>query len=240
MSFFKRIGKTLGKVAPIVAPALMLGNLASGRGPFGGGGGAGAPPGNPAAAGMGYLDQIPGAVGEYYKPFIAQGQQAQSAVNPIYGRMSQDPTEFINSIMRGYSPSEGYKFKEREMTRAAQNDAAQGGFSGTRTSQMQQADLVRGLLGEDMQKFLENILGVQKTGLGGQESRIERGFNAGTGYGDIVGSNLGQQGGFGFQGENQVNLNAIDRQRMKQDRRSSFLNFLSGGLGAGASLMGGR
>ncbi len=202
MSFFKRIGRIFG----------------------GGGGGQ-----NPAQSAMPYLNQIPGAVGEYYKPFITAGQQAQEVVNPIYGRMSQDPNEFLNQIMRNYTPSEGYRFKERMLTRAAQNDAAQGGFLGTPTSQLQQADIVRGLLGDEMQQYLGNILGIQGAGLQGQENRIGRGFQASTGYGDILGSNLGQQAGLAFQGQAQQNANRLSR-------RNSFLNFLGQGLGAGARL----
>lgn len=223
---------------------------------FGGGGKSGGGGGfnfmdlpNPANSAMPYLNQIPGAVGEYYKPFINEGALASGVSNPVYNRMTENPTDFIDAIMRSYSPSEGYKFKEKYLTQAARNAAAQGGFAGTPTSQLEQADLVRGLLGEDMQQYLANILGVQQQGLQGQENRIGRGFQAGLGYGDILGSNLGQQAGLAFQGQSQLNQNAIDQQRMnferqqmdrarRDNRRNAFFKTLGNAAGVGAKMLG--
>jgi hypothetical protein len=198
------------------------------RGLFGGGRSGG----NPADAGMGYLNQIPGAVQPYYQPFIESGRQAESMTNPIYERMSRSPGAFIEELMQGYTPSRGYRFKQEQMERSMRNDASHGGFVGTPYSQQQQGELTQGLLSQDMQEFLANLLGVQGSGLAGQESRIERGHRASTGYGDIVGSNLAQQGFLASQGRAQ-------QMSMDQARSNARRQFLSNLIGSGASFMGG-
>lgn len=188
--------------------------------------------GNPADAGMGYLNRIPAEVGKYYQPFISSGQQAEQITNPIYGQMSQNPQDFLNSIMRGYNPSEGYRFKERELGDALRNTAAAGGFVGTPYHQQQQGELTSGLLSQDMQQFLNNILGIQGTGLQGQENRIGRGYNAATGYGNILGSNLAQQGGLAMQG-------AASQQANQMARDNARTQFFGNLLGTGARMFGG-
>ena len=214
---------------------------------FGGGGsqnnGGGYPVGpNPANAAMPYLNQIPGIGRENYQPFINEGRQASGIANPVYNQMSQDPNEFLNSIMRNYNPSEGYRFKEREISRGLQNTAAQGGYAGTPNAQLQQGEMIRGLLGQDMQQFLQNILGVQNSGLQGQEQRIDRGYGASGDLADYLGNALGAQGALAFQGQAQQNQNEGNRynsmmqqqnmnRQNRQAKRNSFFNLLSQGAG---------
>lgn len=203
MSFFKKIGQKLE------------------HGLFG------RPAQNPADQAMPYLDQVPGIGKQYYDPFIQQGQQAQQQVNPLYERMSQDPSQFVNALMQNYSPSEGYRFKEREMNRAAQNTAASGGFAGTENDQMARADMIRGLLGGDMQEFFQNVMGVQGQGLQGQENRIGRGYESSGQLADYLGNALGNQANLRFEGQNAKN-------QASMGKRNSFLNFLGNMAGAGA------
>ena len=203
MSFFKKMGQRFE------------------RGLFG------RPAQNPADQAMPYLEQIPGVGKQYHEPFIQQGQQAQEQVNPLYERMSQDPSQFVNALMQNYSPSEGYRFKEREMNRAAQNTAASGGFAGTENDQMARAEMIRGLLGGDMQEFFQNVMGTQAMGLQGQENRIGRGYESSGQLADYIGNALGAQGGARFQGQAQKNANSMAK-------RNSFLNFLGNLAGAGA------
>lgn len=187
--------------------------------------------GNPAESAMPYLNQIPGIGREYYDPFIQQGRQAQQQLNPMYERMSQDPTEFINALMRGYSPSEGYRFKEGQMMKAAQNAAASGGFAGTDYDQMQRADMIRGLMGEDQQQFLANILGIQGAGMQGLEGQVGRGYESAGNLAGYLGNALGAQGGAAFQGQAQRNAN-------RMGRSNAFYNLLGNLAGAGAGIYG--
>lgn len=90
-----------------------------------------------------------------------------------YGSMANDPQEYIKKIMRGYTPSEGYKYKEGRMSDAARAAASSGGFAGTRFDQEKRAEMIRGLLGEDQQQYLGNIMGAQGRGLSGLERLLE-------------------------------------------------------------------
>lgn len=176
-----------------------------------GGGGRGGGGGDASGAAMQYLNQIPGIVKPYHEPFIKQGQEASAISNPIYKKMAQDPTTFLNQLMQTYSPSEGYKFRQKELTRAAQNSAAQGGFAGTRNDQLSQAELVNGLLNQDIDSYLSKLFGIQGAGLEGQESNTHRGFLSSHALADLLGSNLSQQGGLAFQGQAQRNANRMGR-----------------------------
>lgn len=244
MGFFK-------KITQFGAPGLFR----SAKNTFGGGGGYGDIPqyqqgSNPSEFAMPYLNEIPGTVSPYYQPFIQGGQEAQGQANPQYSQMAQDPGAFIERLMSGYTPSRGYQFKQREMEKALRSEAAHGGFLGTPYAQQQQGELVQGLLGQDMQQFLENLMGAQGRGLGGLENRIGRGYESSHGLGNILGSVLGTKAGLGFQGQAQQNqlgadifsnrINAQNAMRQSQDaRRNARMNFFGNLLGTGLSAMTG-
>lgn len=95
-----------------------------------------------------------------------------------YANMTNNPMEFVDEIMRGYEPSRGYNFKEKRMRDAMRGTAAAGGFAGTEVDREDQANLVREMLGQDMQQFLTNILGVQSQGASGLE-RMQTGRERG-------------------------------------------------------------
>jgi len=142
---------------------------------------------------MDYLNQVRGVGEQYLKPFIGRGEAAQDQASQAYQQMLQNPTTFVDQIMSSYKPSQGYQFREKSALDAARNAAAAGGFSGTGYDQREQAGLVSGLLGQDMQQYLQNILGVQGTGLSGQQHVANQGFNASNSLADYIGTSLGNQ-----------------------------------------------
>jgi len=148
---------------------------------------------NPSAAAEQHLATVPGAVRPFYDPFIQRGTEAYNRTQGLntqynnlfdspgvdpnalpaeYERMAHNPTDFMNALMRGYNPSEGYRFKQQQMLDAMRNSASSGGFAGTPFNQQQQAETVQGLLGEDMQQYLQNILGIKGAGISGKENRL--------------------------------------------------------------------
>ena len=182
-----------------------------------------------------------------------------------YGQMANDPTQFINNIMKQYTPSEGYKYKQNQLQSAVRNSAASGGFAGTRYDQGNQAELIKGLLGEDMQQYLSNILGTQAQGLsgverlrGGQEraqtqrlagqdraqglmaanaeQRAERAYSASTELASLLAAALGEQGSLGFHGQSSINANRGARQ---QNQMNMFSNILGSAMTAGSGGAGG-
>jgi hypothetical protein len=148
---------------------------------------------NPSRAAEAQLAAVPGAVRPYYDPFIQRGNEAYgrsqnlnqqynnlydspgidpNALPNQYERMAHNPTDFMNSLMERYNPSVGYRFKQQQMLDAMRNSASAGGFAGTPFNQQQQAETVQGLLGSDMQQYLQNALGITQAGLLGKEGRL--------------------------------------------------------------------
>jgi len=181
---------------------------------------------NPADSAMPYLNQARQMGEQNVSPYMQQGLQAQEGLSSVYNQQAKDPSAFLNQIMSNYNPSEGYKYKQQEMLKGARNSAAQGGFSGTDFDQQGQADMIRGLLGGDMQQFVQNALGAQQQGMYGAEAQAGRGMQAA----DWMGNLLGNQGQLAYQGQAQKN-------QLRSDRRNALLNMISS---LGGAYMGNR
>lgn len=179
---------------------------------------------NPADAAMPYLNQIPDVGHQYYDPYVNQGLQASQGAGEQYNQMSSDPMAYLNQILSGYKPSEGYQFREKRALNAAGNSAASAGLAGTENDQINRAGLVNSLMGDDMQQFLQNVLGIQQTGLTGQERQSDRGFLASSSLADLLGGNLDTQGGYAYQGARQQGANDANR-------RNQFFNLITGLFG---------
>lgn len=186
-----------------------------------------------------YLDQIPGIGKQYYEPFVNRGNEAQGQASEAYSRMLQDPTSFVDQIMASYQPSKGYDFKKKNAINAAQNSAAAGGFSGTYNDQMQQSELANGLLSQDMQQYLQNILGVQGTGLAGQQHVGDMGFQASGSLADYLGNALGARAGLSFQQGQQANQNQAGTTGMLTGLLGQGIGMLGSGKMGGAGSFGG-
>lgn len=189
---------------------------------------------NPATKAMPYLEQIPGTIKPYYEPYIQQGQQAGNQFSPILGQMSQNPAQYLEQLMQGYEPSKAYGLQRDEALRAASSSAAAGGRRGTPQDMMNQARIADMLMGQDMQNWLNNVLGIQGAGLSGQQHLYDVGYGASTGLAGDLSNVLGSQAGLAFQGQSQQNKSA-------QDIIKSLLGAITGGAGAasGAAGLGG-
>ena len=124
------------------------------------------------------LDNIPGVVSDHMQGYADQGRTAGEVVNAETSDMMNDPAAFMDALMKHYKPSEGYKYKQDMMGQAAGNSAAAGGQRGGTAEQSQQQQITQGLLGEDMQGWLNNIMGVHTQGMQGQENTANRGYDA--------------------------------------------------------------
>lgn len=178
---------------------------------------------DPAAAAQPYLNQIPGVGHQAYDPYIQQGQRAGNVAEGQYNNLVNDPTAFINKILEMYKPSEGYQYQKEQLGKSLSNTAAAGGISGTPLDQQNQGQAVQGLLSNDMQQFLQNILGRYDKGLEGEQGLSNQGFKASGALGDVLGNNLSSQAGLAFQGAQQKNSN-----------RNALIGALAKALGLGA------
>ena len=180
---------------------------------------------NPTQGAMEYLNQIPGLAHQYGDSYIQQGQQAERGIPDLYNQMATDPGAYLRNAQSQYQISPGYNQKYEQMMRAATAAANQSGSLGTDFDQQHRAALTQGLLGDDMQQWMQNYLQAGQTGLGGAERYGSRGFNESNDqYNELV-NNLHAQGGLAYQ--DAENKNNQFNQMMKT-------LFKLGGAGAGA------
>lgn len=180
---------------------------------------------NPMGEANKYLDQIPGVAHKGYDPYVTAGLDASGKTKSTYEDLMNDPTAFINKLMEGYKPSEGYNFQKEQLQKELGNTAAAGGIAGTPQDQMNQGQGIQKLLSGDMQDFLKNVLGVFNTGLQGEEGIAGRGFDATKNLTDILGGALNQQGELAYK-------NAADQNKNKSDLWSTFGKALGGAAGS--------
>lgn len=182
---------------------------------------------SPANAANQYLNQIPDVAHKGYDPYVNAGADASGKTKSLYESLMQDPTAFVNKLMEGYKPSEGYQFQKDQLAKEMSNTAAAGGVAGTPMDQLNQAENIQGLLGKDMQQFLQNIFGVFNTGLQGEEGIATRGYDATKNLTDILGGALNQQGGMAYKDQVDKNQNQTDLWNMFGKAIGGGLNFAS-------------
>lgn len=181
---------------------------------------------NPADAAIPYFNQIGDMSKQYLNPFIQQGQQAYQGLKNPYDQMSQDPAGFLESLMGKYQPSKSYQLKNEEALKAAGNSAAAGGMRGSMQDIQNEAHLSDSLLGEDMQQWLKNVLGLQKQGLEGQQNLYNTGFDASKSLQGDLSNLLGTQGQLAFQGQRDKNQSKSDLLRSLMGLGGSALGWL--------------
>jgi|SRR5712671_51227 len=184
---------------------------------------------NPADAAMGYYNKIPGMERENYNPYIQRGNSAYDRFNPIYNSMSSDPAGFLEQIMAKYAPSKSFQLKRDEMNRAAGNSAAAGGMRGSMDDISNEAHISDSLMGDDMQQWLKNVLGIEDTGLQGEQHLYDTGYDATKNLTSDLSNVYGTQGSLAFQG--QANQN-----KSRSDMLSALMKM---GAGAGGFYFGG-
>jgi hypothetical protein len=168
----------------------------------------------------GILDSAADVSRETYNPYIQRGQNSGDILGEQYGSMADDPVAFLEMLMGKYQESPGYGMRRETALRGAGAAAAAGGYRGLPQDQEETARIENMLQGEDMQQFLNNVLGIQKTGLQGNESLYSTGFNASSNQANDIENILGTQAGLNFQNE-----------REKYQRRQDTLKMLLGGFG---------
>lgn len=185
-----------------------------------------------------YLEQIPGEAHKAFDPYIERGGTAGDIMGGEFGRMSQDPTSIINEIMKKYSASPQYRMEQEAMTRAAGNTAAAGGMRGSSADIGREAHITDRLMGEDMQRWLHDALGVKGAGLSGEQGLYGTGFQASRGLEGDIAQSLSQQGSLAFQRERDKRAEHM----AKEARRRSFWGQLVGGItgGMGGYMTGGK
>lgn len=146
---------------------------------------------NPADDAEKTLSQIPSTITPYYQPYIDAGSQSLSALgnqytnllgnyNQLHSALTQmlmNPGGTLNTIGAGYEESPGYSWEVSQGQEAAENAADAGGYAGTPQDQQYQAQMTEGIADQDYDQWLNEVLGVGKTGLKGVGKMYGAGLN---------------------------------------------------------------
>lgn len=190
---------------------------------------------NPSYFANQYLNQVPGAINPYFQPYINAGQGVAPGLQKTYEGLTENPGEFYNKISAGYKESPGYQFKLQQALNSANNAAAAGGTIGTPQHQQISADVTNGIASQDFENYLSHALGLFGGGLSGQEGIVNRGYQAGTRYGEDIGDLLGRQGQYAYAGQAGLNQENAKNKADIFSGLGSLLPFLFGGFSFGGS-----
>lgn len=165
---------------------------------------------NPAKKAEPYLNQIAPMAKEQYNPYIQRGQEAGNQAYGQYQKMTEQPGNFLNDLLAGYTPSKGFDFKKDQSLQAMRNSAAAGGFAGGEYDQGRQAELANSLASQDMYEWLDRVLGQHSQSLQGLGNLQQQGFQGAGALTDVLGQTLGNQGQLAFQGQHAKNQGIMD------------------------------
>lgn len=133
---------------------------------------------NPADSAQPYLDKIPGYVDQYMQPYIDMGMEAGNIAQDQYAKWVTDPYGAYNEAYSNYNQSPYSQYQSDQMHQAATNSAASGGYAGTEYDYQKQMELENALIDNDFSKYMDYILGMQKSGLAGEQQMYNTGYGA--------------------------------------------------------------
>lgn len=160
---------------------------------------------NPADAGMGYMDQIPGQLDKYLSPYINAGQRQLPGLEDQYNQLSTDPGGRLNQIGQGYHQSPGFQFALQQALQGSGHAAAAGGMAGSPQHEQQNMGIATGLADQDYNQWLGNALGMYNTGLAGKQGLYDTGAKTGMAMGEDLASVLANKAKLAYEGQNAEN-----------------------------------
>lgn len=128
----------------------------------------------------------------------------------------QNPSGFINNIMGQYQESPYARYQQQQAMRAAQNMGSASGLTGSTPLQMQAQQNASNISSQDMNQWLQNVLGINSQYGAGNQYLMGQGANAANALTGMYG-NMGQQMGQAAYGQ-------------QAGRNQDFWNMIGGGL----------
>ncbi len=160
---------------------------------------------DPSKAGMKYLNNIQPSMSPYYQPYIDKGRAASESVNNEYNQQVSDPSAIYNKLGAGYKESPGYQFRLNQALQAGNQSQAAGGMLGTPQNQQQNMGIAGDQAGADFEKYLQNVIGIYKGGIAGQEGTAGRGYDASSTMGNAAGDIEGRKAEMAYNGADSMN-----------------------------------
>ncbi len=156
---------------------------------------------NPAKTANDTLDTIPGQTKPYYQPYMDAGSDSLKTLKEQYDRLTNDPGGLYSDLGKGYKESPGYQFKLHEALGASQNASAAGGMLGTPYDQGQATRTANDVASQDFNDYIKNIMGLYGEGLTGNKDLEHQGFDANTGFANLLSQITGQKAHNDFEGQ---------------------------------------
>lgn len=155
-------------------------------------------------------------------PFLQAGQGAIGNFQNWLSGM-QDPSQFINKLMGQYQESPWAKYQQQQSVRSGQNAASASGLLGSTPFAQQLQQNASNISSQDMNQWLQNVLGINTQYGAGNQSLINTG----------AGSANALTGLYNQMGQDMSGL-AYGRGAAQNN---DFISQLLGGLQLGAGLM---
>lgn len=149
-------------------------------------------------------------------PFLQAGQGAIGGYQNWLNSM-KDPSGFINNLMGHYQESPMAKYQQQQAVRSGQNAASASGLSGSTPFAQQLQQNASNISSQDMNSWLQNVLGINNQYGGGLNNLMGYGANAANSLTDM------------YQKMSERLGDAAYGQRAGQNQ--DFMNMLGGGLG---------
>lgn len=138
-------------------------------------------------------------------PFLTAGKEGMGNFQNWLKSM-QDPSAFINHLMGSYNESPYAKFQQQQAMRAGTNAASASGLTGSTPFAQQLQQNAQNISSQDMNQWLQNVLGINTQFGTGQNNLMQGGQNAANAltnmYGNM-GNSMGEAAYGKKAGENQ-------------------------------------
>lgn len=165
-----------------------------------------------------YLNRAQGA----QNPFLQAGYGAIPNFQAWLGSM-QDPSGFINKLMGQYQESPWARYQQQQSIRAGTNAASASGLTGSTPFAQQLQQNAQNISSQDMQNWLQNVLGINTQYGQGNQYLMGQGANAANAMTNMFGQ-YGQLAGQTAYGQ-------------KAGENQDFWNMIGGGLGLGLAFL---
>lgn len=184
-----------------------------------------------------YLDQANQNInnfGQQYQnmlsPWVNSGQNALGNYQDAIMSMS-NPQDFINNLTSQYSISPFAKYQMNQGIKAANAAGAASGMLGSGAEQEALQRMGNDIIGQDEQRYLNNLMGVWGQYTGGLNNLQGQGLGAQQSVGQMLAQLLGMQNN----NYNQMGANAGSGY---SSGMQGISNMLGGGLGMASDLLG--
>jgi hypothetical protein len=161
--------------------------------------------GNPADAGMEYLDKISGTMKEYMDPFINAGKGMLPSLQDQYGQLVNDPSGKLKQFGANFQQDPGYQWNLGEALRGANQAAAAGGMAGSPMAQQNAGMISSNMANNTYQDYLRNVMGLYGQGLGGQQGIYNTGFMGASNLSQDLAQALMSQAKMAYEGQAKQN-----------------------------------